>query len=49
MLINGKVSKSITIDRHDLFNLYKGAYGEHDMVLKFRGKGVQAFAFTFGQ
>ncbi len=49
VLIDGKPNKTITIDRHDLFNLYKGAYGEHDMVLKLHGKGVQAFAFTFGR
>ena len=48
ILIDGKQTKTITIDRHDLFNLYKGAYGTHDMILKIHGKGVQAFAFTFG-
>lgn len=48
ILIDGKSSKSITIGMHDLYNLYKGDYGEHEMILKLHGKGVQAYAFTFG-
>jgi cytochrome c biogenesis protein CcdA/thiol-disulfide isomerase/thioredoxin len=48
VLIDGKHSADIVIDRHDLFNLYTGPYGEHDMVLKLKGHGVQGFAFTFG-
>lgn len=40
--------KDITIDRYDLYQLYRGDYGEHDMVLKIRGKGAQSYAFTFG-
>ncbi|MBP9773650.1 MAG: redoxin domain-containing protein [Candidatus Peribacteraceae bacterium] len=48
ILIDGKLSKSITIDMHDLYNLYKGDYGEHEMILKLHGKGAQAYAFTFG-
>lgn len=46
--IDGKKTGSITIDRHDLFNLFKGAYGEHELILKLRGKGVEGYAFTFG-
>ncbi|MBI5793977.1 cytochrome c biogenesis protein DipZ [Candidatus Uhrbacteria bacterium] len=46
--VDGAKTKSITIDRHDLFNLYKGSYGEHTVVLKIHGKGVQAYAYTFG-
>ncbi len=46
--IDGKMSKTITIAQHDLYNLYKGEHGEYTMVLKFHGKGVEAFAFTFG-
>jgi len=44
---NAKV-KTLTIDEHDLYNLYTGEYGEHELVLRFKGKGVEAFAFTFG-
>ncbi len=46
--IDGTFSKTITIDAHDLYTLYKGDYGTHDVVLKLHGKGVEAFAFTFG-
>ncbi len=46
--IDGKKGRSFTIDRHDLYNVFKGAYGEHDVVLTLHGKGVEAFAFTFG-
>ncbi len=45
--IDGKHSSDITIDRHDLFNLFTGDYGQHEMVLKLKGRGVQGFAFTF--
>ena len=46
--VDGKPTKSITIQNHDLYNLFKGEYGEHDIVLKIRGNGVAAYAFTFG-
>lgn len=48
ILIDGKATKAISIDRHDLFNLYSGEYGEHVMELKIHGSGVGAYAFTFG-
>jgi hypothetical protein len=47
--VDGKLTETITIDRHDLYNLYKGPYGEHEVILKLHGKGVGAYAFTFGQ
>ena len=46
--VDGKKTKSITIDRHDLFNLFTGEYGEHDVTLKVHGKGVAGYAYTFG-
>jgi len=46
--VDGKPSKQLTIDRHDLFNLYSGSYGEHEVALHLRGKNVAAYAFTFG-
>ncbi len=46
--VDGKKVKSFAVDRHDLFDLYDGAYGEHTMVLHLHGKGVSAYAFTFG-
>ncbi len=46
--VDGKAGASFEVDRHDLFNLYKGEYGEHELVLKITGTGLQAYAFTFG-
>jgi len=46
--VDGKLSKPITVDRHDLYNLYSGPYGEHEVALRIRGKDVAAYAFTFG-
>jgi len=47
--IDGRPSKTITIDRHDLFNLWSGPYAEHEVSLLVHGRGVSAYAFTFGQ
>ncbi len=49
VMVDGKDAGTFIVDRHDLFNLFKGDYGEHDVILKLTGKGVQAFAFTFGR
>lgn len=49
VFIDGTKVKGITVDRHDLFNLFTGSSGEHELVLKLRGKGVEGYAFTFGQ
>lgn len=48
VMIDGQDFGTFMVDRHDLFNLFKGDYGEHEVRLKLTGKGVQAFAFTFG-
>ncbi len=48
VFVDGKKTQSIVIDRHDSFNLFTGDYGEHDVLLKIHGKGVEAYAFTFG-
>lgn len=47
--LDGKLVKTFTIDHHDLYELFKGEYGDHDIVLSLKGKGAEAFAFTFGQ
>ena len=47
--LDGKLIKTFTVDRDDLYNLYKGDYGEHDIILRMGGPGVAAYAFTFGQ
>lgn len=46
--IDGKALSSFTIDGHDLYPLFKGEYGEHELILHLKGKGAQAYAFTFG-
>ncbi len=48
VFIDGKSVSTFPIDRYDLYTLYKGSYGEHDLVLKLKGKGVAGYAFTFG-
>lgn len=51
--IDGARVGSLTVDHHDLYPLYKGAYGEHELVLRLtqqaEREGVAAYAFTFGQ
>ena len=47
--VDGRALQSLTIDRHDLFNLWTGPYGEHEVVLRVHGRGTAAYAFTFGQ
>lgn len=46
--IDGVMTKKFMVDRDDLFNLYDGEYGEHDLMLRLTGPGVEAYAFTFG-
>lgn len=46
--VDGKTVKSFTVDHHDLYNLFTGDYGEHEIVLTLKGPGAEAFAFTFG-
>jgi cytochrome c biogenesis protein CcdA/thiol-disulfide isomerase/thioredoxin len=47
--LDGRAFKTITIDRHDLFNLWSGPHAEHEVALRVHGRGVAAYAFTFGQ
>ena len=47
--VDGREFKAITIDRHDLFPLWSGPYAEHEVSLRVHGRGVAAYAFTFGQ
>jgi cytochrome c biogenesis protein CcdA/thiol-disulfide isomerase/thioredoxin len=46
--IDGVMVKKFLIDRDDLFALYDGEYGEHDLILKIAAPGAEAYAFTFG-
>lgn len=46
--IDGVMTKKFLIDRDDLYVLYDGDYGEHDLMLRVTGPGLEAYAFTFG-
>lgn len=46
--IDGKSGTEFTVDHHDLYSLWKGEYGEHEIIIRFRGTGVEGYAFTFG-
>lgn len=46
--VDGGTPRTFTIDHHDLYQLYKGEHGDHNLVLTLSGKGAEAFAFTFG-
>jgi thiol-disulfide isomerase/thioredoxin len=46
--VDGKPAKQLSVDRHDLYNLFTGRYGQHEIALKIRGKNLAAYAFTFG-
>lgn len=49
VFVDGKPVKTFTIDRYDLFALWEGEYGEHEIILKIAGAGAEGYAFTFGQ
>ncbi len=49
VMIDGKTGTTFMIDRNDLYNLFKGEYGEHEIILTLEGSGAEAFAFTFGR
>ncbi len=49
VFVDGKPEKTFTVDRYDLFALWDGEYGEHEIVLKITGAGAEGYAFTFGQ
>ena len=46
--VDGMPAKQLSVDRHDLYNLFTGPYGQHEIALKIRGKNLAAYAFTFG-
>lgn len=48
VIVDGKTTQTITVDANDLYQVYDGEYGDHDILLRFRGAGVGAYAFTFG-
>ena len=48
VIVDGKPGRHLTIDRHDLYNLFSGPYGKHDVALQIHGPEVAAYALTFG-
>jgi len=46
--IDGKKTQTLSVEVHDLYNLFSGENGEHEVVLKAKEKGLQGFAWTFG-
>jgi hypothetical protein len=46
--LDGAQHRSFAVDRQDLFQLWTGSYGEHELVLRIEGAGAEAYAFTFG-
>jgi hypothetical protein len=46
--VDGEPARKITVDHNDLYNLFRGKYGEHQLVMRVQGKGVAAYAFTLG-
>lgn len=48
VFIDGEETKTVTVDHHDLYNLFDGEYGEHEVRLVASKEGLQGFAWTFG-
>lgn len=48
VLVDGVAEQTFTIDYQDLFSLWKGEYGEHEIILEIEGNGAAGYAFTFG-
>jgi len=46
--VDGKHFETFEVREHDLYNLYMGDYGEHDVVIHIKGVGLAGYAFTFG-
>lgn len=46
--VDGKPVTRLTIDHDDVYNLFRGSYGLHEVVVRLHGQRVAAYAFTFG-
>lgn len=46
--IDGESHTSFTVDFEDLYELWTGEYGEHEIVIRVSGEGTSGYAFTFG-
>ena len=48
VVVDGEEITDFTIGFSDLFPLWKGEYGTHDIEIQITGNGAEAYAFTFG-
>lgn len=48
VIVDNEEVAMLTVDRHDLYRLYKGDYGDHTIRLEFDRPGLAAYAYTFG-
>lgn len=48
ILVDGQKTKTITIDHQNVYQLWTGPYGDHEIRVVLRHPGVAAYAFTFG-
>jgi len=48
VFVDGAKVTEFTIDYNDLFSLWKGEYGTHDIEIRVTGPGAEGYAFTFG-
>ena len=48
VFIDGVQTKKFTFSFHNVYSLYKGESGEHDVVLRLKGTGVAAYSLMFG-
>jgi thiol-disulfide isomerase/thioredoxin len=47
--IDGTLTKTMTFFASELYEVYSGAaFGSHDLEIRTKGAGLQAYAFTFG-
>lgn len=47
VVVDGEEGEIFTVGYNDLFALWKGEYGTHDIEIHITGKGAEGYAFTF--
>ncbi len=48
VIVDGGKPRPFKLTGYDLYPLFQGEYGDHELRLRIRGKGAEAYAFTFG-
>ena len=46
--VDGEAVKSFDVTFEDLYELWTGEYGEHEITIRIAGAGTSGYAFTFG-